>query len=256
MTTTSKERWQEVTAAEPCPISGIPTVSFPGVSSWRTVLPVLQALGPKTVRVAFDADAVKNKTVADAQQACVNELEAHGYAVEVERWAIEHNGIDDLLAAGGTPEVYAGDAAWQVVEEIARAAGVDERDSDPDANDRRNRKSQSTLLVELAEAAALWHTDGQGDAYATIDFGGHKEHWPIRSKAFKRWLARQFYLEHHKTPGTQALLDALNVLEGEAMFAGETRKVFVRVAEHASKLYLDLTDANWQAVEVDADGWR
>jgi hypothetical protein len=123
-------------------------------------------------------------------------------------------------------------------------------------NDERERKSQSTLLVELAEAAELWHTQAHGDAYATIDVDGHGEHWPIRSKTFRRWLARQFYLEHRKAPGSQALQDALNVLDGKAMFEGETRNAFVRVAGQDGKLYLDLGDTGWRVVEIDAAGWR
>ena len=90
-------------------------------------------------------------------------------------------------------------------------------------DDKEERKSQSTLLVELAEAAQLWHTPGQGDAYATIDVDGHAEHWPVRSKGFRRWLARQFYLEHRKAPGSQALQDALNVLEGRSDIRGRAR---------------------------------
>ena len=30
----------------------------------------------------------------------------------------------------------------------------------------------------------------------------------------------------------------------------------VRVAGHGDKLYLDLANASWQAVEIDAAGWR
>ena len=42
------------------------------------------------------------------------------------------------------------------------------------------------------------------------------------------------------------------------MFAPEVRvrDVFVRVGEHAGKIYLDLCDDEWRAVEIDSDGWR
>ena len=106
----------------------MPTVSFPGVASWRTVLPVLQALGAKTVRLAFDADAATNKHVAKALLESFHELQAAGYAVELERWPIDAGkGIDDLLAGGGTPEVLTGDDARKavsVMEAAAIAAGA------------------------------------------------------------------------------------------------------------------------------------
>jgi len=34
------------------------------------------------------------------------------------------------------------------------------------------------------------------------------------------------------------------------------RGVNIRVAEHAGRLYLDLADEHWRAVEIGPDGWR
>lgn len=123
-------------------------------------------------------------------------------------------------------------------------------------NERDERKSQSTLLVELAAVTELWHTSGQDDAYATLPVAGHREHWPIRSRTFRRWLGRQFFKQHGKAPGSQALQDALAVLEGQAIFDGAEHPVFVRVAGAGDRLYLDLANETWQAVEIDAVGWR
>lgn len=238
-------------------LSGVPTLSFPGVASWRVVLPVLQALGVKTVRVAFDADADKNAAVARPLRECVHELPAHGYAVELERWPQDAGkGVDDVLQAGRAAdiEILAGPAALAAVEEIAAAAGVD--NSDSDADEQKERKSQATLLVELAAVAELWHTSGQGIAYATLPVADHREHWPIRSLTFRRWLGRQFFGQYGKAPGSQALQDAMTVLEGQAIFDGPEFPVFVRVAGDGDKLYLDLANETWQAVEIDAAGWR
>lgn len=257
-------------------LSGIPTIGFPGVGTWRRVLPMLQALGVKTVRVAFDADALTNPNVARRLLECVKELQALGYAVELERWPADAGkGIDDVLAAGREAdiEILAGPAALAAAEEIAAAAGADERLAAPAAGGDE-KKSQSTLLVELAQDAELWHIPGDGDAYASVRLGdgggdddgaepdgepgdgGPVAHWPVRSKAFRRWLAREFFLSFGKAPGSQALQDALNVIEGQAAFAGQERPVFVRVAGDGGRLYLDLANAAWQVVEIDGDGWR
>jgi hypothetical protein len=115
--------------------------------------------------------------------------------------------------------------------------------------------TQSQALVELAGDAELFHTP-EGDPYATVKVGDHAETWPIRSKGFRRWLAAGFFDRHGKPPGSQAMQDALNVLEGKAVFAGGERQVFVRLAEHAGRIYLDLADPAWRAIEVDARGWR
>jgi hypothetical protein len=46
------------------------------------------------------------------------------------------------------------------------------------------------------------------------------------------------------------------VIEARALFEGGEMSVQVRVAGHDGKLYLDLANEQWRAVEVDADGWR
>ncbi len=239
-------------------LSGVPTLSFPGVASWRVVLPVLQALQAKTIRVAFDADAGTNKHVAKALRDCCQDLQAAGFGVELERWPQDAGkGVDDVLQVGRAAdiEILAGPAALAAAEEIAKAAGVSDDDGDAD-EEKAERKSQSTLLVELAAVAELWHTSGQGDAYATLPVANHREHWPIRSRTFRRWLGRQFFEQHGKAPGSQALQDAMTVLEGQAIFDGPEFPVFVRVAGDGDKLYLDLANETWQVVEIDADGWR
>jgi hypothetical protein len=48
------------------------------------------------------------------------------------------------------------------------------------------------VLIELASSVELFH-DRDDVGYALFDVNGHKENWPIRSKGFKRWLARGFY---------------------------------------------------------------
>ena len=48
----------------------------------------------------------------------------------------------------------------------------------------------------------------------------------------------------------------MNVIEAKALFDGPERVVHVRVGDHDGKLYLDLCDETWQAVEIDAKAWR
>lgn len=81
------------------------TIAVPGVSSWHLALPVLAALGARTVHVALDADAITNQHVAIALNNLVRALGARGYGIELEEWDPTHKGIDDLLAAGGRPAI-------------------------------------------------------------------------------------------------------------------------------------------------------
>ena len=241
-------------------LSGIPTVGFPGVSIWHRVLPILEVLEAQTVRVAFDADAADNPQVAQNLCDCVKRLNTAGYAVELERWPKEAGkGIDDVLAAGRAAEIntLAGKDALQAAEEIAATAGLDDIVVASGVRDEEEpKKSQATLLVELALTAELWHTAGQDKAYATLPVNDHTEHLPIRSKTLRHWLARQFFMEQHKAPSKQALADALNVIDGKALFDGPEYPCFVRVAECEGRIYLDLVNEARQTVEIDAEGWK
>ena len=54
--------------------------------------------------------------------------------------------------------------------------------------------TQADILIDIAQSVALFHTpDGSG--YADLDINGHRETWPIRSKGFRRWLARRWKRE-------------------------------------------------------------
>jgi uncharacterized protein DUF3854 len=85
-------------------LSGILTLSIPGVAAWRPVLPVLESLNPRQVLLAFDSDWRTNAHVARAIGELGDHLLHTGYHLEVEDWyPTQAKGIDDLLAAGLTP---------------------------------------------------------------------------------------------------------------------------------------------------------
>jgi hypothetical protein len=119
------------------------------------------------------------------------------------------------------------------------------------------KKSIATRLVELVEGsgANLFHAPDQV-AYIDLQRGRHRETWPLKSTGFRRWLAHLFYETEGKSAGSQAVADALGVLEGKALFCGEEHPVFVRLAEHGGRTYLDLADPEWRVVEVDQQGWK
>jgi hypothetical protein len=115
--------------------------------------------------------------------------------------------------------------------------------------------SQADILIGLAADAGLFHA-ADGTGYVDLEINGHRETWPIRSKGFKRWLARRFYEATDGAPNSEALQSALNVIEARAHFDAPQLAVHVRVAGHDGKLYVDLADDAWRAVEIDEAGWR
>lgn len=114
-------------------------------------------------------------------------------------------------------------------------------------------------LIRIAEAATLFHTP-DGAPYADIMVGdgdkAHRETHPIRGRAFRQWLAREYHSRFRTATQSDAIGAACAVIEARARYDGPTRPVAVRVGGHDGKLYLDLCDAVWRAVEIDAFGWR
>lgn len=136
---------------------------------------------------------------------------------------------------------------------VAKALGIKK-----DTNDANKTQSQEIIEIALARGVELFHTP-EGETYATVKVGSHKETWPITSRGsgpFRNWLRQEFYKKYGKPPGNQALQDAIGTLEAKAQFDGRECPVYTRLAEHDGKIYLDLANKNWQVVEIGPEGWR
>ncbi len=117
------------------------------------------------------------------------------------------------------------------------------------------RKSVATQLVELAASVELFHCP-DGTAYASFPVDGHEETANITSGSFRQWLSSQFHTANKKVANSQALQDAIGVLEGKAILEGEQQVVNLRVAEHDDSIIVDLCNESWQVVRVDMNGWQ
>lgn len=119
------------------------------------------------------------------------------------------------------------------------------------------RRTQAQLLIELAEEASTdLFRDDTGGLYATVPVDDHWETWPIGSRVFKAWLRHRFYAKFSKPPTTDAVVQALSILEARAQFDGQVCPVFVRVGATDGTLFIDLGDPSWRAIEVTPFGWE
>jgi hypothetical protein len=122
---------------------------------------------------------------------------------------------------------------------------------------KEKRKTIAEQLISIGKTAALWHSPAPDTvAYADVMMGNNRHTYRVRGTDFKRWLSRQLYEQTEQAANSEALTSALNVLEGEALFAGAEMDISTRVAQYEGRLYLDLGTSDWSAVEYGADGWR
>src|ERR1043165_6716724 len=193
----------------------------------------------RTVNILYDTNVETNTSVKAARTALSKELSRRGAITRFVNLPTDSgvNGVDDLLAIKG-PDY--------VLDLIAEAQPSEQK---------LERKSEATRLVELANNVELFHTPDD-DPYASFEFSGHRETWPVNSRGFRTWLTRKLYEAEHKAPTAQALQDAQNVLGSVAHFDGKPREVHLRIAEHEGAIYVDLCDHTWRVIKVTAEEWQ
>jgi hypothetical protein len=124
------------------------------------------------------------------------------------------------------------------------------------AGEIEQQRPIAELIVDLVKREADLFHDAEQVAYADLIVDNCRHTYPLRSINFKRWVARRLHEEYDKSPNSEGFQAARNTLEAIACFDGVERKVWLRVAQDGGKLYLDLANERWQAVEIDSQGWR
>jgi hypothetical protein len=110
-------------------------------------------------------------------------------------------------------------------------------------------------LALPCQVASLFH-DPSSTAFADLTIDGHRETWPIRSRQFRHWLRRRYFEETGSAASAETVRSALDLLEARAQFDAPERMVHIRVAEYDDRIYLDLADSDWRAIQIGPDGWQ
>jgi hypothetical protein len=140
-------------------------------------------------------------------------------------------------------------------EEITSATAALESQQSEQGNDAERRgQTQTDVLIKLAAEAIPFHAPN-GTGYVDVKIKGHRETWTIESPTCRNWLRRRYYKVAGRVPSHDAVQRALEWLEAQAEFEGPERKVHVRVAREDGRIYLDLGDEHWRAVEITTEGW-
>ncbi len=115
--------------------------------------------------------------------------------------------------------------------------------------------THADILLKLASSAQLFHSPDQR-CFARLRVNGHHENHEIKSTGFRRWLISMFLKKKKKAPSSEALQSAIATLDAKAMFDGPEQEVYVRVADGADAIFLDLGGEAWNAVKVTPDDWE
>jgi hypothetical protein len=121
------------------------------------------------------------------------------------------------------------------------------------------QKNQSDLILELIEESndLTLFCDEFKEPFAKVYIKDHFEILKCSSKQFLRWINKKYWDQYEKVPNTESVKSAIKIIEAKAVFDSSRQiKLNNRVAKKNNKIYYDLTNNDWQAVEATADGWK
>ncbi|WP_110112524.1 hypothetical protein [Bacillus sp. CGMCC 1.16541] len=104
--------------------------------------------------------------------------------------------------------------------------------------------------MRVSDEAEFFQND-LGEAFAGVTINGHKEVLKVKSKKFKMWLTKQYYDATKKAPSSDAMNQALGVVEMKAAFDGDEHRLQLRVAEKDGVFYYDLANEDWSVVKIE-----
>lgn len=148
-------------------------------------------------------------------------------------------------------------AGWDAADAVAAGWQRGEIETLLRSAERIGQTSPISLkkAANSAEITELWHT-ANGEAFATIDMGSHRENWPLDSRKFATFLAYEHYRSEGKSPSAAALEDKRRTLAGQAEFEGPEYPVYSRTGGAKDQVILDLGHADWGCIQIASDGWQ
>ncbi len=213
----------------------------------------VQEAGPRVLKVSGTGESPRSVAV-ELARLLLHELEPL-VAEDPERLVA----TEAVLAFGavrrGDPDTW---KHWRrILEQREKLALIEYMLDEPVPVDHSDGGSAADRLIGLVlETGIEFFHDPNQHGWASMRVDGHWENHPIRSRPFQLFLLRTYYRETGQSPGAQAIRATLELFEAKALFDGQESPVSLRVANHRGKIYLDLCDHAWRAVEIDAEGWR
>ena len=135
-----------------------------------------------------------------------------------------------------------------------------EEEKDEEGNGRGPTKAAIVLAIVRTKYNRLFLDEYQVP-HAAVTINDHLEIMPLRSKRFRSWIAGTVYRESQTVMDSQTIKDIIGVLNAEAEFNNEEPiKLDLRVGDryvnNESRWYYDLTNKNWEFIEITSDYWK
>lgn len=124
-----------------------------------------------------------------------------------------------------------------------------------DTSDENPHGSVASRLIAIAEVCELW-ADRDGNACVTWAASGRSRNARVEGSGFRQYLSACFYEMTGMGVNDNAMKSALCTIEAKALHSGTVHPTALRVGGLNGKIYLDLGDADWNAIEIGDRGWK
>jgi hypothetical protein len=135
------------------------------------------------------------------------------------------------------------------------------------SENNNNSSTNSEKLIQTVERnIKLLFTDQYDTAFAQIKIKDYEDTIKIESKRFSRLLAKLYYDNTGKVMPSDAINNAVNILQAKAEFEGEKYSLSVRVATYNNpvetneknqfEIHYDLADSKRRCVKISYKKWE
>ena len=143
--------------------------------------------------------------------------------------------------------------AWDGLSEAVALLDAPETDGEPEQKKIRDTPAVELFKLLCDSGVIPFRTVDLDGCFVRFPVSGHFEIAGLRSERFKAWAVDKNFHATGREP--QDIYGALMLMEADA-WKGPKVKTYVRVGRCEGKIYLDLCDDGYRAVEIDTDGWR
>lgn len=144
------------------------------------------------------------------------------------------------------------EALADVLREIEAGELVPETQSIYDSEGRA--RQQSAVLIDIGRSHALFH-DAGGTAYARVPVASRVATMPVDGTEYRKLLGRAYFDMSGKGCNRNSIGEAVATIAAIAENGGAEEPVFLRVAETADGIEIDIGDATGEAFIITREGW-
>jgi hypothetical protein len=130
------------------------------------------------------------------------------------------------------------------------------------SSEKAKRTARQASADKAASQIALLFHDADRIAWANVVIDGHRETLKIESDEMRHYFRREAWRAGEELFGVGLTLsksmvaERIGQLKAQAHYTGPKHQVFLRVAEDANAIYVDMCDRWWRAIRIGRFGWE